>query len=388
MAYLKGLAEAYRLNNDVINRIEILKKLHSYDRNNLNELIEALSQYAEECEQKKDFSNAIDQYNFLLRLQSNKDWYRKKLYMLMNKFEEQIKNLEKKIILFQEKKDLVNTEIDNTDLFDQVRYSQSPILSNSSNNKINIVKSSSSELENRTGEQAKKNDLVSYDLANSEKGVDISVKVNNKNRVIQKRESLKHFEHLMKIKDKNKINELKKLASELNLVEQEINNILEENTQYLEIYCDQDFLNILKYKKSSLSKRVEIELAKFEKDLEKAASLLIELARSGEQLDEKDTETILLSVLSRFDWLENSFKLIIILSFVLIYVVFLSWLVKDWYMKAFASFIAGSLMIAGLIIPFIIWGLTEAIFFLLKRAVLKIMIRFKLKILNLVGSEL
>ena len=388
MASLKGLAEAYRLNNDVINRIEILKKLHSYDRNNLNELIEGLSQYAEECEQKKDFSNAIDQYNFLLRLQSNKDWYRKKLYALMNKFEEQIKNLEKEIILFQEKKDLVNTEIDNTDFFDQVRYPQSPILSNSSNNKINIVKSSSSELENRTGEQVKKNDLVYYDLANLEKDIDISVKVNNKNRVIQKREFIEHSEHLMKIKEKNKIKEVQKIASELNLIEQEINNILEENTQYLEIYCDQDFLNILKYKKSSLSKRVEIELAKFEKDLKKAASLLIELDRSGEQLDEKDTEIILLSVLSRFDWLENSFKLIIILSFVLIYIVFLSWLVKDWYMKAFASFVAGSLMIAGLIIPFIIWGLTEAIFFLLKRAVLKIMIRFKLKILNLVGSEL
>jgi hypothetical protein len=388
MASLKGLAEAYRLNNDVINRIEILKKLHFYDRNNLNELIEGLSQYAEKCEQKKDFSNAIDQYNFLIRLQSNKDWYRKKLYALMNKFEEQIKNLEKKIILFQEKKDLVNTEIDNTDFFDQVRYPQSPILSNSSNNKINIVKSSSSELENRTGEQVKKNDLVYHDLANMEKDIDISVKVNNKNRVIQKREFIEHSEHLMKIKEKNKINELKKLASELNLVEQEINNILEENTQYLDIYCDQDFLNILKYKKSSLSKRVEIELAKFEKDLKKAASLLIELDRSGEQLDEKDTEIILLSVLSRFDWLENSFKLIIILFFVLIYIIFLSWLVKDWYMKAFASFVAGSLMIAGLIIPFIIWGLTEGIFFLLKRAVLKIMIRFKLKILNLVGSEL
>ena len=388
MASLKGLAEAYRLNNDVINRIEILKKLHSYDRNNLNELIEGLSQYAEECEQKKDFSNAIDQCDFLLRLQSNKDWYRKKLYALMNKFEEQIKNLEKEIILFQEKKDLVNTEIDNTDFFDQVRYPQSPILSNSSNNKINIVKSSSSELENRTGEQVKKNDLVYYDLANLEKDIDISVKVNNKNRVIQKREFIEHSEHLMKIKEKNKIKEVQKIASELNLIEQEINNILEENTQYLEIYCDQDFLNILKYKKSSLSKRVEIELAKFEKDLKKAASLLIELDRSGEQLDEKDTEIILLSVLSRFDWLENSFKLIIILSFVLIYIVFLSWLVKDWYMKAFASFVAGSLMIAGLIILFIIWGLTEAIFFLLKRAVLKIMIRFKLKILNLVGSEL
>ena len=101
---LKGLAEAYRLNNDLLNRIEVLKKLHSYDQNNLDQLIETINQYIQQCESNNKFVNAIEQYDFLLSQNNNNYWRQKKFHTLTNYFEQQVIKLDIELISFEEKK--------------------------------------------------------------------------------------------------------------------------------------------------------------------------------------------------------------------------------------------------------------------------------------------
>ena len=332
---LKGLAEAYRLNNDLLNRIEVLKKLHSYDQNNLDQLIETINQYIQQCESNNKFVNAIEQYDFLLSQNNNNYWRQKKFHTLTNYFEQQVIKLDIELISFEEKKKG----------FDDIR------------NKI-----SNDVLDNK-----KSSDMEENSKLLSQIGDDGDIE--------------EYYSRKSKKKLINKINKLNKVVSELNILEDTINKELENKIDYQEI--DKNIFNSLVSKKWFLSKRVEIENAKLENDFKKVSSVLLELENAGEELNEKDEEIILSTMWNQFNTVEKIFKFLVIS----IYVCIIFLLIKDWYIKVFVSFLIGTSIIIALIIAIILFGLTDVIFVFLRRRILKIMRKFKYSISDIVNSN-
>jgi hypothetical protein len=340
IASLKGLAESYRLNNDLLNRIEILKKLHSYDRNNLGQLIETINQYIQQCENNNEFVNAIEQYDFLLSQNNNNDyWQQKKFHTLTNYFEQQIIKLDIKLISFWQDKeglDDIRNEIAKDFLDDK-----------------------------KSSDIQEYSEALSYETLSYE-----TLSYMNESYSRNHKKSLT-----------NKISELNKVVSELNILENKIKKELENKMDYQEI--DKKIFNSLVSKKWFLSKRVEIENAKLENDLKKVSSILLELENAGEELNEKDEEIILSTMWNQFNTVEKIFKF----SVISIYICIIFSLIKDWYIKVFVSFLIGTSIIIALIVAIILFGLTDVIFVFLRRQILKIMRKFKYSISDIVNSN-
>jgi hypothetical protein len=340
IASLKGLAESYRLNNDLLNRIEILKKLHSYDRNNLGQLIETINQYIQQCENNNEFVNAIEQYDFLLSQNTNNDyWQQKKFHTLTNYFEQQIIKLDIKLISFWQDKEGLN------DIRNEIA-------------KDFLDDKKSSDIQEYS--EALSYETLSYETLS----------------YMNESYSRNHKKSLT-----NKISELNKVVSELNILEDKIKKELENKMDYQEI--DKKIFNALVSKKWFLSKRVEIENAKLENDLKKVSSILLELENAGEELNEKDEEIILSTMWNQFNTVEKIFKF----SVISIYICIIFSLIKDWYIKVFVSFLIGTSIIIALIVAIILFGLTDVIFVFLRRQILKIMRKFKYSISDIVNSN-
>ncbi|OYQ66112.1 hypothetical protein B9G53_05190 [Pseudanabaena sp. SR411] len=371
---LRGLAEAYRLSDDLVNRVETLKKLYLHDQNNLNELIEALEKFAARCEQEDNFSEAVQQYDFILGFQKCDYWLKRKLIALMNSFEKKVTDAETFLVLYKSKKEHSrNSEIDNSDFSDAVRYESA--LEDSESN-LSLVKSATNSISLSPTENVDQHNKV--DERYTEKEI---VYINNRRQRLL-RNTIEISERRLKLE----LNNLDKLFIELNIIEQQIKDILQEDMEYLLV--NKNSFDFLRHKSWLLSKRVQIEFAKLKNDPQKAALIIRELDKAGEKLEEEDEEVLLLAVLNRFQKIGNSFKAMFVLLCVTVYLVFLNSIVKDWYKQAFVALITGGLIIAALIVPLILWGFTEGIFFLLRRGLLRIMKQFRVRILNLANSDL
>lgn len=71
---LRGLAETYRLTGCLAGRTETLQKLFQQDPTVLPELVDALADYAQQCERKGKVTIAAKQYEALLTLQDSDRW--------------------------------------------------------------------------------------------------------------------------------------------------------------------------------------------------------------------------------------------------------------------------------------------------------------------------
>jgi GTPase SAR1 family protein len=377
---LRGLAEAYRLSDDLVNRVETLKKLYLHDQNNLNELIEALDKFATRCVQGDDFSGAVQQYDFILGFQNCNYWLKRKLDALMNSFERKVTDAETFLVLYKNKKEHSrNSEIDNSDFFDAARYER--VLEDSQSN-LSLVQSATNSISFSPTENVNQHNKVDERYTEEE-----LVYINNRRqKSIRRHQLLRNTIEISESRIKLELNNLNKLFIELNIIEQQIKDILQEDMEHLLV--NKNSFDFLRHKSWLLSNRVQIEFAKLENDPQKAALIIRELDRAGEKLEEEDEDVLLLAVLNRFQKIGNSFKAMFVLLCVTVYLVFLNSIVKDWYKQAFVALITGGLIIAALIVPLILWGFTEGIFFLLRRGLLKIMKQFRVRILNLANSDL
>lgn len=91
---LRGLAEAYRITDDLAGRAETLQKLYRLDYTVLPGLVEALAEYAQKCEREGKAMTAAQQYEVLIKLQDSSRWQQGLVRVCLqevNKFMEEVK---------------------------------------------------------------------------------------------------------------------------------------------------------------------------------------------------------------------------------------------------------------------------------------------------------
>ena len=377
---LRGLAEAYRLNDNLADRVETLRKLYMYDNNTLNEIVEALDKYAQESEKVGDFCCAIEQYEILLTIQNSQNWQQRIIKNLLHKFEQEIKELEEKFRLYKET-DYEKSVIKNT--MRRVNADSKYMNIKDSNEKdVRLIQT----YEDDTNSYFTTTQITEFNLTESQKEEleDLELYYMRREKgaieVVRRAETIKN----------NALNQLKELSLALTNTSQKITSKLEEQAFLtIDLISIKERLNFLKVKQLILSKKIQIEDAKINDDNKKIISLLLELNECNENIDKEYEELLSSTIFDEiFGSVINSFKILFLAIFLLSYILFLFWLVKDWYIKLFVALITGFLILIGLTIPFIFWVLMDGTFSLLKKSILLIMKKSKFNLLNLLKSDL